>query len=115
MSRFISLPKAHQLPRLPHPLNSPIDGRLHQPFFPPRSAIPTAQSPSYAAGNLTPSCILASHARQYVLARTEGDEEGERDEPDADAEVGRYFREGRHVRFIVDGGGWAPAVRVAVR
>lgn len=112
--RFIALPEPHQLSTFPHPLHNPIDSRLDQSLFPPSSATATATTPqrtSHIPGNLAPGSVLAAHARQDVFARAEGYEQREGDEPDADAEVGRYLRERGHVGAIVDGGWSAVAVQ----
>lgn len=89
-------PEPQPLPHLPHPLPHPINNNLHQPppsLPPPLSTQGPTDNISPTTGIQVPGRVLAPHTRQDILTCAQADEQGERDEPDADAEVGGYFGE----------------------
>ncbi|KAK5004785.1 hypothetical protein LTR39_006094 [Cryomyces antarcticus] len=115
--RPLAPPQPQHLPRLAHPLPHAIDRGLghasisaaSRPSLSQRSITNTIKPPT----NIQPPCahrlppradetaplarrILAAHTRQHILARRQRHEQREGDQPDAEAEVGRDFRERGH-------------------
>lgn len=99
-SRPIAPPKPHHFSILHYPISGTINQSLCHPFI---LDLPIdRQGISSQAGSryMLTRCIFRAHARQDILPRTQADEEGKRDQPDADPEIRCHLRKCWHILDI---------------
>lgn len=99
-SRPIAPPKPHHFSILHYPISGTINQSLCHPLI---LDLPIdRQGISSQAGSryMLTRRIFRAHARQDILPRTQADEEGKRDQPDADPKIRRHLRKCWHILDI---------------
>lgn len=110
--RALPLPEAHNLTRLANPLPDTAHDRFGHALIRTTPSPPLSRAHATDARRACVACrgrswsdvaasfaggILGAHARQHVFACRQGDKEGERNEPDAEAKVRCDLGEGGYV------------------